>query len=181
MEGLTFCFTPHPPTPCTLTCTHTCTRTHAHAHAHAHMHTHLHTHMHAHLHTCTHTHAHVHAHAHAHTHICTHTHLHAHATIMTGVGFFLVHIDKEEIKLHTLSEFSNMWRPGDRVSSPPHTSSYLHTHTHTHTHSPSLPPQLTVGFCDPSTLDLHPGWPLRNFLALVGWQWYVPLWVCDAS
>ncbi|KAL5474974.1 hypothetical protein EMCRGX_G027015 [Ephydatia muelleri] len=61
-----------------------------------------------------------------------------------GVGFFLVHIDKEEIKLHSLSELSNMWRPGDR---------------------------LTVGFCDPSTLDLHPGWPLRNFLALVGWQW----------
>ena len=37
---------------------------------------------------------------------------------------------------------------------------------------PPLPhSQLTVGFCDPSTLETNPGWPLRNFLMLVAQQW----------
>ena len=29
----------------------------------------------------------------------------------------------------------------------------------------------TVGFCDPSTLEGNPGWPLRNFLLLLSQQW----------
>lgn len=28
-----------------------------------------------------------------------------------------------------------------------------------------------IGFCDPSTLDTNPGWPLRNFLILVSQTW----------
>lgn len=31
--------------------------------------------------------------------------------------------------------------------------------------------QVVVGFCDPCTLDTNPGWPLRNFLALIAKQW----------
>lgn len=31
--------------------------------------------------------------------------------------------------------------------------------------------QITLGFCDPCTLDTNPGWPLRNFLALAGKAW----------
>ncbi|KAF9962752.1 Autophagy protein 7 [Modicella reniformis] len=30
--------------------------------------------------------------------------------------------------------------------------------------------QVTVGFADPSALDSHPGWPLRNLLALIHYQ-----------
>ena len=30
---------------------------------------------------------------------------------------------------------------------------------------------ITIGFCDPSTLDTNPGWPLRNFLILVAQTW----------
>ncbi|XP_053324577.1 ubiquitin-like modifier-activating enzyme ATG7 [Spea bombifrons] len=31
--------------------------------------------------------------------------------------------------------------------------------------------KLTLGFYDPSTLPSHPGWPLRNMLAMVAYQW----------
>ncbi len=30
---------------------------------------------------------------------------------------------------------------------------------------------VTIGFCDPSTLETNPGWPLRNFLILVAQNW----------
>ncbi len=30
---------------------------------------------------------------------------------------------------------------------------------------------VTIGFCDPSTLEANPGWPLRNFLILVAQNW----------
>jgi ubiquitin-like modifier-activating enzyme ATG7 len=33
--------------------------------------------------------------------------------------------------------------------------------------------QVIVGFADPSSLDSHPGWPLRNLLALVHYRWKV--------
>ncbi|GJJ75972.1 ubiquitin-like modifier-activating enzyme ATG7 [Entomortierella parvispora] len=33
--------------------------------------------------------------------------------------------------------------------------------------------QITVGFADPSSLDHNPGWPLRNLLALIQYQWKV--------
>uniref|UniRef100_A0A3P9MJY3 Ubiquitin-like modifier-activating enzyme ATG7 n=1 Tax=Oryzias latipes TaxID=8090 RepID=A0A3P9MJY3_ORYLA len=33
------------------------------------------------------------------------------------------------------------------------------------------PKQVTVGFYDPCTLSQHPGWPLRNLLALLANQW----------
>lgn len=31
--------------------------------------------------------------------------------------------------------------------------------------------KVTLGFVDPCTLPNHPGWPLRNFLAFVGFHW----------
>ncbi|KAF9942943.1 Autophagy protein 7 [Mortierella alpina] len=31
--------------------------------------------------------------------------------------------------------------------------------------------EIIVGFADPSSLDSHPGWPLRNLLALIQYQW----------
>jgi len=30
-----------------------------------------------------------------------------------------------------------------------------------------------LGFCDPSTSDSNPGWPLRNLLILAAKEWYV--------
>ncbi|KAI1317857.1 Autophagy protein 7 [Mortierella claussenii] len=33
--------------------------------------------------------------------------------------------------------------------------------------------QIIVGFADPSSLDSHPGWPLRNLLTLINHQWKV--------
>ena len=38
---------------------------------------------------------------------------------------------------------------------------------------PQLSTQVVVGFCDPCTLQSNPGWPLRNFLALIAKQWCV--------
>ncbi|KAF9907923.1 Autophagy protein 7 [Lobosporangium transversale] len=35
------------------------------------------------------------------------------------------------------------------------------------------PEQIVVGFADPSSLDSNPGWPLRNFLTLLYYQWRV--------
>ena len=37
--------------------------------------------------------------------------------------------------------------------------------------------QIVVGFCDPCTLENNPGWPLRNFLALIAKQWYVNVYM----
>lgn len=31
--------------------------------------------------------------------------------------------------------------------------------------------KILLGFCDPCTLSMHPGWPLRNILALVAYHW----------
>ncbi|KAF9173583.1 Autophagy protein 7 [Mortierella sp. AD011] len=33
--------------------------------------------------------------------------------------------------------------------------------------------QIIVGFADPSSLDSNPGWPLRNLLALIQYQWKI--------
>ena len=33
--------------------------------------------------------------------------------------------------------------------------------------------KVLVGFADPSNLDDNPGWPLRNFLTLISYHWYV--------
>ena len=31
--------------------------------------------------------------------------------------------------------------------------------------------EIIFGFCDPSTLDQYPGWPLRNYLTLIAFHW----------
>ncbi|KAG0294117.1 Autophagy protein 7 [Dissophora globulifera] len=35
------------------------------------------------------------------------------------------------------------------------------------------PSEIIVGFADPSSLDSHPGWPLRNLLAMILHQWKI--------
>jgi len=40
-------------------------------------------------------------------------------------------------------------------------------------HAEHITLQVVVGFCDPCTLESNPGWPLRNFLALIAKQWCV--------
>ena len=35
--------------------------------------------------------------------------------------------------------------------------------------------QIMFGFADPCTLELNPGWPLRNYLLYVSYHWYVCL------
>lgn len=39
--------------------------------------------------------------------------------------------------------------------------------------------QIMVGFADPCTMPQHPGWPLRNFLALLVHQWSVQVQIVD--
>jgi len=33
--------------------------------------------------------------------------------------------------------------------------------------------QFMVGFADPCTMAQNPGWPLRNFIALLAYHWLV--------
>lgn len=58
--------------------------------------------------------------------------------------FFLVNRNERGFTLHPLSAFSTVHKMGVR---------------------------LMVGFCDPSTVEENPGWPLRNFLLLLGQTW----------
>ncbi|XP_066283874.1 ubiquitin-like modifier-activating enzyme ATG7 [Branchiostoma lanceolatum] len=60
------------------------------------------------------------------------------------VGFFLVKREGDEVTVGNLRDWDTFFGTQRKV---------------------------TVGFCDPCTLDKHPGWPLRNLLALVAYNW----------
>ncbi|XP_065059146.1 ubiquitin-like modifier-activating enzyme ATG7 isoform X2 [Rhopilema esculentum] len=59
-------------------------------------------------------------------------------------GYFLVQRIDDSISLAELADFDVFFKDTDEV---------------------------TVGFSDPSNLDEYPGWPLRNFLALISFHW----------
>ncbi|XP_033097274.1 ubiquitin-like modifier-activating enzyme ATG7 [Anneissia japonica] len=61
-----------------------------------------------------------------------------------GVGFFLIKDVDDDINLSPLRNWKDYFNNQKKVS---------------------------VGFCDPCTLDTNPGWPLRNLLALISFQW----------
>ena len=58
-------------------------------------------------------------------------------------AYFLIDIKNDSFSFKPLSSFDEVYKDG----------------------------KLTVGFSDPSTLELHPGWPLRNFFFLLSQQW----------
>ena len=62
-----------------------------------------------------------------------------------SVGFFLVHREGSQLTLKPLTAFEKVFKKGSD--------------------------KLTIGFCDPSTLDSNPGWPLRNFLYFISHTW----------
>ncbi|XP_065918994.1 ubiquitin-like modifier-activating enzyme ATG7 [Dysidea avara] len=62
-----------------------------------------------------------------------------------GIGFFLVKMGDETVDIRLLTEFDQVYGKD--------------------------PQKVVVGFCDPCTLESNPGWPLRNFLALIAKQW----------
>jgi len=62
-----------------------------------------------------------------------------------GVGYFLVVVREDGVSLYTLRECEEVLSASSGG--------------------------LMVGFCDPSTLETNPGWPLRNFLMLLAQQW----------
>lgn len=64
-----------------------------------------------------------------------------------GVGYFLIRREEDCVSFHTLRQFDSVHCQGSK---------------------------LVVGLCDPSTLGINPGWPLRNFLLLIAQQWGVP-------
>ena len=59
-------------------------------------------------------------------------------------GMFAIQDDGEKLQVKRLNQFSTLAETGAK---------------------------LLFGFCDPCTLKMHPGWPLRNFLALIVHQW----------
>jgi len=59
-------------------------------------------------------------------------------------GMFVIQDDGEKLEAKRLSEFSMLAARGLKLS---------------------------FGFCDPCTLRMHPGWPLRNLLALIAHHW----------
>ena len=61
-----------------------------------------------------------------------------------NTGFFLVERNGKEFTFQPLASFDKVYKPDSTV---------------------------TVGFCDPSTLERNPGWPLRNFLILLAQSW----------
>ncbi|XP_077991416.1 ubiquitin-like modifier-activating enzyme ATG7 [Glandiceps talaboti] len=58
-------------------------------------------------------------------------------------GYFLVTVDGNTINVANLKDFKVMCKDN----------------------------KLLVGFCDPSTVDNYPGWPLRNLLTLIAYHW----------
>lgn len=60
------------------------------------------------------------------------------------MGYFAITINDDAIELHALHEFNSLR---------------------------SKPGKILFGFCDPCTLENHPGWPLRNLLALIAYHW----------
>ena len=65
-----------------------------------------------------------------------------------NVGFFLVAREGQRLTPKPLTAFDEVFKSGSGEKN-----------------------RLTVGFCDPSTLDSNPGWPLRNFLYLISQNW----------
>ena len=61
-----------------------------------------------------------------------------------NIGFFLVQQTGDQFDFQSLSSFEEV---------------YKNSH------------DITIGFCDPSTLETNPGWPLRNLLFLLGQAW----------
>ena len=59
-------------------------------------------------------------------------------------GFFFVKQDNDTISFLPLTSFDSVYKPDGTV---------------------------TIGFCDPSTLESNPGWPLRNLMILVAQNW----------
>jgi len=59
-------------------------------------------------------------------------------------GMFVIQDDGEKLEVKRLSQFSALAKSGVK---------------------------LLFGFCDPCTLRMHPGWPLRNLLALIAHHW----------
>jgi len=66
-----------------------------------------------------------------------------------STGMFVVQEDGEKLQVKQLSQFSELASTGVK---------------------------LLFGFCDPCTLRMHPGWPLRNLLTLIAHHWrnYIP-------
>lgn len=61
-----------------------------------------------------------------------------------GKAFFLLKINGEEASVHPLKDFPALHSTGAKIF---------------------------LGFCDPSTLETNPGWPLRNLLVLAAVRW----------
>jgi len=66
-----------------------------------------------------------------------------------ATGMFLIQDSGEKLEVKWLSQFSELASTGAK---------------------------LLFGFCDPCTLRMHPGWPLRNLLTLIAHHWrnYIP-------
>ena len=62
-----------------------------------------------------------------------------------SVGFFLVDREGSQLTPKPLTAFEKVFKKGSD--------------------------KLMIGFCDPSTLDSNPGWPLRNFLYFISHTW----------
>ncbi|KAM7429954.1 Autophagy protein 7 [Porites harrisoni] len=60
-------------------------------------------------------------------------------------AFFLVKVSEGDISMAHIKEWKEFFQEGDS--------------------------EIMVGFADPCTMPQHPGWPLRNFLALLVHQW----------
>ncbi|XP_074619592.1 ubiquitin-like modifier-activating enzyme ATG7 [Acropora palmata] len=63
----------------------------------------------------------------------------------SGPGFFLVKVSQDAVSVGHLREWDTF-----------HSGSQI---------------EIMVGFCDPCTMPENPGWPLRNFLALLACHW----------
>jgi len=59
-------------------------------------------------------------------------------------AMFVIHDDGEKLEIKRLNQFASLATTGVK---------------------------LLFGFCDPCTLRMHPGWPLRNLLALIAHHW----------
>ncbi|EGF82859.1 hypothetical protein BATDEDRAFT_34488 [Batrachochytrium dendrobatidis JAM81] len=65
-------------------------------------------------------------------------------TTSTTSGYFLIKAVDDKVNIADVSQFETFFSQDDKV---------------------------TLGFVDPSGLSENPGWPLRNFLALVSYRW----------
>ncbi|KAG0246054.1 ubiquitin-like conjugating enzyme [Mortierella sp. GBAus27b] len=77
-----------------------------------------------------------------------HIHQYRQTQPLSQLGFFLVKATPEALSVARLQDWDEFYAGCDES-------------------------QVIVGFADPSSLDSHPGWPLRNLLALVHYRWKV--------